>query len=110
VPTTLDEVVMVGGESPGAGCDLWPLLSRSSLPLAFVRGLEPCSVRCSSFVDHLGHHRLLELRPYYTVYKATDASCQRLSHSDKTYRSFSRIHRAAFVYYGRGVYNALASH
>jgi hypothetical protein len=44
---------MVGGESPGAGCDLWPLMSRSSLPLAFVRGLEPCSVRCSSFVDHL---------------------------------------------------------
>ena len=92
---------MVGGESPGAGCDLWPLMSRSSLPLAFVRGLEPCSVRCSSFVDHLSDiiDFLSSVRTilYYTVYKATDASSQRLSHFDKTYRSSSRTDRAAFV-------------
>ena len=59
---------MVGGESPGAGCDLWPLMSRSApLVRSLIRGLEPWFVRCSSFiVDHLGH-QLLELSPYYTI-------------------------------------------
>jgi hypothetical protein len=37
-PTTLDEEGMVGGESPGRGDDLWPLVSRSAPPVrSFAR-------------------------------------------------------------------------
>lgn len=51
---------MVGGESPGAGCDLWPLLSRTlEVPLSFVRFLTlivvlglPGFVRCSKLFFH----------------------------------------------------------
>ena len=59
---------MVGGESPGAGCDLWPLMSRSApLVHSLIRGLGPGFVRCSSFIIERLGRRLLELSLYYTI-------------------------------------------